>query len=217
MVGGLSLWKRAPRFRVAFLLGVYLVGYAVLWAYPDERGRLLLFLAGALLLEAKRAGLLDRPPGIAGQTGAAVFLMFAFYVYFGLNSSSMLWAGPRLLEISFSPFLITVPLFSVAFFWLGYQSFRPGGLLSRMLSFRPLRYLGNMSYTVYLFHVLALEAVRWLAMKTTPPSGNQPVLFLIWCIVGWLAVWLLSTVVFLVVEKPISLRKSATSPAPRSS
>jgi peptidoglycan/LPS O-acetylase OafA/YrhL len=74
-----------------------------------------------------------------------------------------------------------------------------------------------MSYTVYLFHVLALEGVRYLATRWVPPAGNQPVWFLIWCIVGWVAVWGLSTLVFLVVEKPISLKKPGAAKAARTS
>lgn len=217
VVGGLRMWGWAQRWRVAAVACLYLAGYGVLLAFPDERGRLLLFLAGVFLLEAKRAGLLDTKPSVAGQLGAVLFLAASFYVYFGLTTSPLLWNGPRLLDGNFNTFLVTVPLFSAAFFFLGFQSLRPGGVLAWILSLPPLRYLGNMSYTVYLFHVLALEGVRCVAVRVTPPSGNQPVLFLLWCAVGWLAVWLLSTAVFLLVEKPVSLKKSGEPRIARSS
>jgi peptidoglycan/LPS O-acetylase OafA/YrhL len=207
VVGGLRMWAWAQRWRVVFVAFLYLAGYGVLLVFPDERGRLLMFLAGVFLFEAKRKGLLEKAPSAAGQAGAVALLAFAFYLYFGLTSTPLLWDGPRLLRVSFSHFLVTVPLFSAAFFLLGYQSFRPGGVLAWILSTRPLRYLGNMSYTVYLFHVLALEAVRHAALRLVPPTGNQPVWFLTWFLVGWLAVWLLSSAVFLLVEKPVSLRK----------
>jgi exopolysaccharide production protein ExoZ len=217
VVGGLRLWAWTQSRRVIFVACVYLAGFGVLLAFPDERGRLLMFLAGAFLLEAKRAGLLEKEPSVAGQVGAVVFLALAFYTYFGLTSNAMLWDGPRLLQRDGSIFPVTVPLFSVAFFWLGFQSFRPGGALAWILSLRPMRYLGNMSYTVYLFHVLALEGVRYVAVRVAPPSGNQPGLFLLWFAVGWLAVWVVSTAVFLLVEKPVSLRKSGVPRAARSS
>lgn len=209
VVWGLGMWKWTGKSRVAFVLGLYAVGYSLLLMFPDERGRLLMFLPGILVYECKRAGLLDRKPHPANQVGALLFLALAFYVYFGLNSHPMLWEGPRLLEIGFDPFLVTIPLFSLAFFYFCVQAFRPTGIISRILSWRPLRYLGNMSYTVYLFHVLALEGVRWLAYKLTPPQGDQPVLFLMYCVLGWIAVWLLSTLVFLLIEKPVSLTKKA--------
>ena len=217
VVGGLKMWSWAQKSRVAFVAGLYLAGYVLLLCFPDERGRLLMFLAGVFLLEAKRAGLLDTRPSPWGQAGAVGFLALAFYIYFGLTSNAMLWDGPRLLRTSGSIYPITVPLFSAAFFWLGYQSFRPGGALAWVLSLRPLRYLGNMSYTVYLFHVLALEGVRYVAVRVTPPSGNQPGLFLFWCLAGWVAVWLLSSVVFLLVEKPVSLKKRGAPRAIRTS
>jgi len=59
--------------------------------------------------------------------------------------------------------------------------------------------------------------VRYVAVRLSPPMGNQPGLFLVWCVVGWIAVWLLSTAVFLLVEKPISLKKPGEVRAPRTS
>jgi exopolysaccharide production protein ExoZ len=210
IVGGLQMWRWAQKWRVLFVALLYAAGYTLLLFYPDERGRLLLFLAGLFLFECKRAGLLDKKPHPLNQVGAVVFLGLAFYIYFGLNSNRMLWDGPRLLETHINHFLITV--FSAAFFYLCFQTFRPSGFLASVFSWRPLRYLGNMSYTVYLFHVLALEGVRWCAYRLTPPSGNQPGLFLLYCVIGAAAVWILSTIVFALVEKPISLRKK---PAPK--
>jgi peptidoglycan/LPS O-acetylase OafA/YrhL len=206
-VGGLRMWSWGQKQRVLFIAFLYLAGYAVLLAYPDERGRLLMFLAGIFLFEAKRAGWLDKPPSWAGQLGAVAFLGLAFYVYFGINSNRLLWDGPRLLTVDYSHFLLTVPMFSAAFFLLCYQAFRPSGALAWLFSRKPLRYLGNMSYTVYLFHVLALEGVRYVAHRWTPPAGNEPGLFLIYFVLGWIAVWALSTLVFVLVEKPVSLAR----------
>ena len=207
VVGGLRLWAWAQKKRVLFVAFLYLAGYAVLLAYPDERGRLLMFLAGIFLYEAKRAGWLDKKPTAAGQIGAVAFLAVAFYIYFGINSNRLLWDGPHLLTIAYTHFLLTVPLFSAAFFLLCFFAFRPSGALAWLFSRKILRYLGNMSYTVYLFHVLALEGVRYIAIRVTPPTGNQPGLFLLYCVVGWIAVWVLSTMVFLAIEKPISLAR----------
>jgi peptidoglycan/LPS O-acetylase OafA/YrhL len=185
-VGGLRMWSWGQKQRVLFIAFLYLAGYAVL---------------------LKRAGWLDKPPSWAGQLGAVAFLGLAFYVYFGINSNRLLWDGPRLLTVDYSHFLLTVPMFSAAFFLLCYQAFRPSGALAWLFSRKPLRYLGNMSYTVYLFHVLALEGVRYVAHRWTPPAGNEPGLFLIYFVLGWIAVWALSTLVFVLVEKPVSLAR----------
>jgi peptidoglycan/LPS O-acetylase OafA/YrhL len=208
------MWRWAQRYRVWFVAALYAVGFAVLLWHPDERGRLLMFFAGIFLYESKRAGWLDTRPHPANQVGAIVVLALAFYIYFGLNTSPLLWSGPRLITVGFNPFLLTIPLFCCAFFYLCFQAFRPSGFLPRIFSWKPLRYLGNMSYTVYLFHVLALEGVRYCAYRWTPPRGDQPGLFLFYCLLGAAAVWLLSTLVFAVVEKPISLTKKPTPATP---
>jgi len=139
VVGGLRLWSWAQRSRVWFVAGVYVACAIALFLFPDERGRLLMFLAGVFLFEAKRAGRLDTHPTAWGQAGAVAFLALAFCVYFGLTSSPLLWDGPRPFVISGSHFPITVPLFSVAFFWLCYESFRPGGALAWFFSLKLLR------------------------------------------------------------------------------
>jgi peptidoglycan/LPS O-acetylase OafA/YrhL len=212
VVGGLRMWKWTGRGRVLFVALVYLAGYGLLLLYPDERGRLLMFLAGVFLLEAKRAGLLDRKPSALGQIGAVAFVALAFFIYFGINSNPLLWDGPTWIRMDSPHFALTVPMFSVAFFLLCFYAFRPSGALAWFFSLKPIRYLGNMSYTVYLFHVLALEGVRWFAYRVTPPRGDQTGLFLLYCVVGWIAVWVLSTIVFVLVEKPISLKKRVTAP-----
>lgn len=207
VVGGLRMWSWAQKWRVLLVALLYAGGVTFLAFHPDERGRLLMFLAGIFLYEAKRAGLLDRRPHWVNQAGAVLVLGAAFYVFFDLHASPMLREGPKLLKLPFDPLLLTIPLFSLAFFYLCFAAFRPSGILARFFSFAPLRYLGNMSYTVYLFHVLALEGVRWCAYRLTPPHGNQPVLFLVYFVVGAFAVVALSTLVFALVEKPLSLTK----------
>lgn len=207
VVGGLRMWSWAQKWRVLLVALAYTGGFTLLVFHPDQRGRLLLFLAGIFLYEAKRAGLLDTRPHWANQVGAVAVLGGAFYVFFDLHANPMLWEVPRLLKLGFDPLLLTIPLFSLAFFYLCFQTFRPSGFLPQVFSWKPLRYLGNMSYTVYLFHVLALEGVRWCAYRLTPPHGNQPVLFLVYLVVGAFAVVALSTAVFALVEKPLSLTK----------
>jgi peptidoglycan/LPS O-acetylase OafA/YrhL len=207
VVGGLRMWKWAQRWRVALIAALYVAGYLIVVLHPHDRGRLLMFLAGVFLYESKRAGLLDTKPRALSQIGAIAFLVGAFYVFFDRHFNQMLWDGPRLLHTDIDPLIITIPLFSVAFFFICFQAFRPAGFLPALFSLKPLRYLGNMSYTVYLFHVLALEGVRYVAVRVTPPMGNQPGLFLAYFVLGWLAVVLLSTLVFALVEKPLSLAK----------
>jgi len=214
VVGGLKMWKWAQRWRVLLVAVVFVAGYTAVVLHPDERGRLLMFFGGIFLYEAKRAGWLDRKPRRISQAGALVALAAAFYVFFDLHANRMLFDVPHLLKFDGDPLVITIPLFCAAFFYLCFQAFRPGGLVAAIFSWKPLRYLGNMSYTVYLFHVLALEGTRWVAYKVTPPQGDQPGLFLLYFVLGLLAIVVISTVVFALVEKPISLTKRPVKKQP---
>ena len=55
-----------------------------------------------------------------------------------------------------------------------------GGLTGRLLSLRPLQYVGKISYGIYLYHLFALQ-VFWKLLRVAhlPPLDNGPVLFLI--------------------------------------
>ena len=55
-----------------------------------------------------------------------------------------------------------------------------GGLTGRLLSLRPLQYVGKISYGIYLYHVFVLQAFwKLLSVAHLPPLDKGPVLFLI--------------------------------------
>jgi peptidoglycan/LPS O-acetylase OafA/YrhL len=86
------------------------------------------------------------------------------------------------------------------------------GMLNRLFTFTPLRWLGNMSYSYFLIHGIVLNGVLFLAGRIIPAQTYSISLFM-----GFLAVNLVLTVatallLFVVVEKPLSL---AVEPAHR--
>jgi peptidoglycan/LPS O-acetylase OafA/YrhL len=96
-----------------------------------------------------------------------------------------------------------------------YAVFRfPLSGFARALSWTPLRWLGNMSYSYYLLHGLALKA-SFLAISNAIPTGRiGPVLFWPGLPVLFVATLLPSAVLFLLVEQPFSLRQSGLGPVP---
>jgi len=56
-----------------------------------------------------------------------------------------------------------------------------GGLTGRLLSLRPLQYVGKISYGIYLYHLFALQVFSWklLSVAHLPPHDKGPVLFLV--------------------------------------
>ncbi len=91
---------------------------------------------------------------------------------------------------------------------------RPDGVLTPYFSTRSLRWTGNISYSFYLIHGFSLNVfaviVAHLAWARRHPVAVSPILLLL--AIG--GTFLASTVLFLAVEKPFSLRRSQKRPAP---
>ncbi len=94
-------------------------------------------------------------------------------------------------------------------------SLRSGSLLSGFFSNTPLRWTGNISYSFYLIHGFVLNAVALVVMHLSWVKNNPrlatPLLF----VLAAAATFATSTILFLAIEKPLSLRprnKRAHSP-----
>lgn len=82
------------------------------------------------------------------------------------------------------------------------------GALARAMHWSPLRWLGNMSYSFYLIHGVALQATMLVLSKTALPQLGA----LGWFIqapIGLLAALVAAAAVYLCVERPISLLPAA--------
>lgn len=100
--------------------------------------------------------------------------VLAFLTRRSTPAGGALWVWPGLALIAL------VPLLSEAHWWV-YEIFgftiiavgcgmlilatQSGSSVARVLSFKPLRYLGKISYGIYVFHVLALKVTEWLSAK----------------------------------------------------
>jgi peptidoglycan/LPS O-acetylase OafA/YrhL len=85
------------------------------------------------------------------------------------------------------------------------------GSLARAFSWRPIRYLGNMSYSYFLLHGFTLKALSVLAFTIVAPSGRSPLLLCLLLPISFAATWVTSTVLFVCVEKPFSLDRLSLS------
>lgn len=80
------------------------------------------------------------------------------------------------------------------------------GFLNQILSWRPLRWLGNFSYSYYLIHGLTLKAVALIASRFfTGEKG--PIAIAVLFVIGFSATIAVATLLFAVVEKPFSMKK----------
>lgn len=189
------LRDRSARFRVWFFLGVAFTGAACFIATGGP-ARLLMFIAGILLYEALRDGLIPTP-----RSSVALFSLAA-----GLLATTIpLTGGAGILKV--------LALFG-AFFVLCYSCFRqPTSWLAQAFSQTSLRWLGNMSYSYYLLHGLTLKAIFTVLRAWMPQVeyewlyfvGAMPIIFI-------LTLFPAATL-YLAIERPFSLNSAPTRPA----
>lgn len=217
---GMRGWSR--RARVAFISGWALLYILSSFWSPHSRVRLVMFAAGALLAEARGAGWLKIKLNRAAEV-ASITLVVLGSVFLFLLETRRPWfsALPGLYSghIRASGILINqgpwrVLTLGLCFFLLAACCFERNGFLARQFSWRPLRCLGNMSYSYYLVHGVTVKACMlalaflWPGLQYTPAvyGGLFPAIFL--------ATLVSSSILFWAVEKPFSLVAKAKSPCP---
>lgn len=189
-IGTLRLRTWSPWARITFFVLLAAGMFAASTSLGDHT-RLAMFLAGILLHERLRGGRSSRIDllGLAALVGglAAVELIHAY-------------ALPGVLGF--------VALF-VAFYVLCVACFSSAGRSSRIFSWDPLRWYGNMSYSYYLIHGLALKFAFLVLSKLYAPAGSSEALF--WALMPLMFVFTLavSAALFVLVEKPLSLAPHA--------
>ncbi len=190
LVLGFRLHRMTPNHRIALILALgaafLLASAADIPHFPD---RMLPFFAGMLLAE----GVGERVPAWAGWSfPLAAFLATAFHVMPG-----------RLAE----------PIHTLAFFALCAVCFRDRGLVSRVMIWTPIRWLGNMSYSYYLAHGFAVR-IAMVILARFLPHGLSELMFWSLLPIFYAATLLASSLLFVWVEKPQSLRPAPVSAIP---
>ena len=195
---GMRDWPAAGR--VAALAAAW-VGYLAYCAVAaPAHTRLGVYLAAFLAYEAVREGggrLAAAREGAAAAVAAAcvgfVVLMRAGAVTVPpLPDLPGLGAGVRALFLG------------VGLFALAWCCFGGDGVCSRLLSWTPLRWLGNMSYSFYLTHGLVLKAVALAAATLLPAESRGLGLFWVALPLCYLGALATATVLFVAVEKRVS-------------
>jgi exopolysaccharide production protein ExoZ len=188
LIAAARMRERSGAWRARFCVMLLVAALAGFAAFGGPV-RLLMFGAGILLFETLNGA---RP---------LVFAVPAWRVFLALA------AGLAIMLVHGQPVLKTLVLCGV-FFLLCLSCFgAPGDLPARLFSWTPLRWLGNISYSFYLIHGLALKAGFKLLAAVVPPSPHgASVSFLLAWLLPMLALALLASVpLFLLVERPLSL------------
>lgn len=193
---GLRSWKWGMRVTLFLAASVILFSY---FAVYGGHIRLLMFVSGIVLFEIiENKKVTNVPPvGLPAITLAiaSVVLLNAF--------NAIGWWKYAMLYCLFFIFCL--------------DCFASAGLANRVFSYSPMRWLGNMSYSYYLIHSLALKFFFLVLPILHPPQGSNSWLF--WAVlpVSFLFTLVPSSLLFIFVEKPFSLGyKVPRAPVPLS-
>lgn len=192
-VAGLGLRGRSRSIRVMLFFGTA-AGLASYTALYGGHIRLVMFLGGMLLFEAIRAR-----PSLAPSSWIALVAVAA-----ALAVQLLPLGGSAGYTLKILTLFIAFPLLCATAFA------RPGAGIGRGLSFTPLRWLGNMSYSYYLIHGVTLKGFSLLVAPYLPREGVGVPGFMLLMMLGMLATLLTSSVLYVNVERRYSL-----TPAPR--
>ncbi|MBM7846421.1 acyltransferase family protein [Herpetosiphon giganteus] len=194
IVLAIGLRAKTPQWRIGFfsIVGVILTAICIIWQGPLK---LAMFIAGILLHELLESKRNYTPTAWLGLLGLLVGTCAPLLPLSGMIGNAIRFS------LIFSGFLLACwHCFSQAESWL-----------KQALSWTPLRWLGNMSYSYYLVHGLSLHAGFMLLQKFMPatPTGG----WFFWLILPLMfGVTLVSgALLFVLVEHPMSL-KSASKP-----
>ena len=192
---GLRRWSRSARV-------IFFSVAAALWLLVSDQLtgdsiRLVMFVAGILLKEAMDAGLGRR----AGPLGAPAMILTVLAVLVGDHHG--LGGQWRFMSLF------------IGYFTLCLAAFGSDSATSRLLSWAPLRWLGNMSYSYYLLHglVLVVLAVPLGALMDDSPFGTAAFWWLL--APAFLATLVPSALLFVFVERRFSLHAKGSGPVPK--
>ncbi|RHW74684.1 acyltransferase [Colwellia sp. RSH04] len=182
-----SLKKWPSNYRVWLWVMLSVVGFILAYLFGGPV-RLLMFIAGILLFEMQKVQNIELK-----CFGTLSFILAL--VFFGVRS---------FIDINYYFSLMCVYIL-FAIFCL--NAFSLNSFSSRWLTFSPLRWLGNMSYSYYLIHGLTLKFLFLILPFIIPTTHDNNFLYL-WLLPPFFVVTLTASFcLFVIVEKPLSIDK----------
>jgi exopolysaccharide production protein ExoZ len=188
---GLRNWSRDHR--IYFFIAALLVLAILFWKFGGP-ARMMMFIAGIVLYELVTKGVRLKSESGWGLLALGLGIM-TVWVLHGKGVS------------------LQVVLLCLFF---GYGCFacfcvedNARGVTRSVFCWRPLRWLGNMSYSYYLIHGLTIKFFFMVLAKVFPPRADQALA--IWSLLplAFLMTLIVSAVLFIAVEKPYSLTPGA--------
>ena len=186
-LAGMRAWGRDAR--IGFFLGLGVV-LALVFGVLGGPVRMMMFIAGIILYELVTKGVrIQRERGLG-----LVALVLGVACVWILHGKGIV-----------GQVVLLCLLFGYGCFTCFCVADGGHGVTRDVFSWRPLRWLGNMSYSYYLIHGLTLKFIFLISGKLWPPVPVQT--WKIWAGVPFAFILTLisSAILFIVVEKPFSL------------
>lgn len=196
-------WKW--QHRLYLFLAIYAIYIVTQWFGFASHFRLTMFLGGIVLYEISQNTKLRDSNLTTSLVDWISISLFAL----GIASFTLLGNSRWVLDGSFMaeiPGFIKFVILNCVFVLIIYRCLFAQGPAAKQFSFAPLRWLGNMSYTYYLMHSLGLH-IFFNLLSLVAPSFEGTVL--IYCALipfAMIATLLVSAPVYLLIERPISLK-----------
>src|SRR5262249_26789902 len=159
--------------------------------FDTRADELLIGCLGAVLLPAQLSPTMTRYGGLA-----ALVALFAIAFY-----AKAYYVSPTVELIDFAVLMTAVTLLTLVL--ILNLATKPGGPLSQALSFRPLVYVGSISYGIYLWH--------WPLLEMAKDIGFDHLLEKL--IIGAFGAFLMAAISYHYVERPVLLLKRHFAPA----
>jgi exopolysaccharide production protein ExoZ len=183
-----ALRQKHVRWRILFfaLVTLLLIVYH-LFFYGHER--LIMFIAGILLFEVISNQLVSPPPTWLGFISLLAGFSFALIPITNPTGATL-----KALVLFIAMFLFCFVCFTQPALWL-----------KRLFNWTPLRWLGNMSYSYYLIHGLALNFFFLVATHFLASRASE-LLFWLFLPISFIFTLFPSALLFLMIERPFSLK-----------
>lgn len=198
------------------------------------------YLLVPLIISSLRLRAWDWKRRVLLFVSASVLLFIYFAIYGGHIRLLMFTSGILLFEITENKKIFNIPpigipalvtaiasvillnefdangwwkfaLLFVLFFTFCLDCFASDGVANKVFKYPPMRWLGNMSYSYYLIHGLALKFIFMLINLTYPPGNKDDWLFWVALPVIFFLTLIPSAILFIYIEKPFSLVNKTSS------
>jgi exopolysaccharide production protein ExoZ len=206
MVWAFGLRRWASGRRIAFVLTICAVQYALCIANLSSHPRLIMFGSGICLWEIVTHFDVSGRLGSKGELASIAIAVIgvAWVGVAAMNHSS------ALTQMTLSP--ISSPILFFSLFAPTLYALFFSGILNRLFSVPWLRWMGNISYSYYLIHGLTLQALAWVLHMWLGHRILSPLAILVLAGFSILTTIVVAAFLFVAIEKPLSLspRKAST-------